>query len=171
VDANTNKEYKWYAVYTKSRSEKKVANLLSREHIEVYLPLKKSLRQWSDRKKLIEEPLIRSYVFVKISEKEYYSVLNTPGVIKYVSFEGKAAPIGEWQIIALRKVVAGANDYELSSENYKKGHKVKITSGAMAGVTGEVVEIRGNKKFIIRIDHIGYSILLNLHKETSISKV
>jgi transcriptional antiterminator RfaH len=171
VDANKTREYKWYAVYTKSRTEKKVAGLLLREKIEVYLPLKKTLKQWSDRKKWVEEPLIRAYVFIKISEKEYYTALNTPGVLKYVTFDGKAAPIAEWQIIALQKVIEGIDDYELSSEVFKKGNKVKITSGSMAGVIGEIVETRGNKKFIIRIEHIGYSILLNLHKETSIIKV
>jgi len=166
-----NKEYKWYAIYTKSRTEKKVACLLQREQIEFYLPLKKTLRQWSDRKKWVEEPLIRSYVFVKISEKEYYRVLNTPGVMKYVTFDGKAAPIAEWQIIALHKVVEGIDDYELSSEVFKKGNKVRITTGPMTGILGEIIEIRGNKKFIIRIEPIGYSILLNLHKETGIIKI
>jgi transcriptional antiterminator RfaH len=171
VDSKINRENKWYAVYTKSRNEKKVASLLQKELIEFYLPLKKTLHQWSDRKKWVEEPLIRSYVFVKISEKEYYKVLNTPGVLKYVTFDGKAAPIAEWQIIALQKVVLGIADYEISSKEFKKGNQVKITSGSMTGVIGEILEIRGNKKFIIRIEHIGYSILLNLHKGTSIINV
>jgi transcriptional antiterminator RfaH len=171
VEVIRTKEYKWYAIYTKSRTEKKVASLLQREHIEVYLPLKKTLKQWSDRKKWVEEPLIRSYVFVKISEKEYYNVLNTPGAMKYVTFEGKAAPIAEWQITSLQKVIASIDVYELSTETFEKGNKIKITSGALTGVYGEIIEIRGNKKFIIRIEHIGYSILLNLHKETSIIKV
>jgi transcriptional antiterminator RfaH len=171
VEVIRNKEYKWYAIYTKSRTEKKVANLLKREHIEAYLPLKKTLKQWSDRKKWVEEPLIHSYVFVKISEKEYYTVLNIPGTLRYVSFEGKAASIAEWQISALKKVVEGNDDYELSTEIFEKGNKIQITSGTLAGIYGEIIEIRGNKKFIIKIEHIGYSILLNLQKETNIIKV
>jgi len=171
IEHKINTDYKWYAIYTKSRTEKKVAALLLREQIEVYLPLKKTLRQWSDRKKWVEEPLIRSYVFVKISEKEYYAALNTPGAMKYVSFGGKAAPIAEWQINALQQIVAGIDDYELSTEVFEKGNKIQITSGPMTGVFGEIIEIRGNKKLIIRIEQIGCSILLNLHKETGIIKV
>ncbi len=167
----TNNEHKWYALYTKSRAEKKVADLFKRDQVEFYLPLKKTLRQWSDRKKWVEEPLIHSYIFVRISEKEYYTILNTPGVVKYVTFEGKAAPIAEWQIEALQKVVANIDDYDLSTENYIKGHKVKITNGPMAGIIGEIIEVRGNKKLIIRIEPIGYSILLNLQKETGIIKL
>ena len=171
IEPKINTDYKWYAIYTKSRTEKKVAALLLREQIEVYLPLNKTLRQWSDRKKWVEEPLIRSYVFVKISEKEYYTVLNTPGALRYVTFGGKAAPIADWQIKALQHIVAGIDDYELSNEDFEKGNKIKITSGPMTGIFGEIIEIRGNKKLIIRIEQIGCSILLNLHKETSIIKV
>ncbi len=171
MDSIRNKEYNWYAVYTKSRTEKKVASLLLREQIEVYLPLKKTLRQWSDRKKWVEEPLIKSYVFVRISEKEYYTVLNIPGALRYVFFEGKAAPIAEWQIIALQKVVSGTIDFDISSEVYKKSDLITITSGTLKGISGEIIELRGNKKILIRIEQIGYSILLNLQKETSLIKV
>jgi len=171
IEHIANSNYKWYAIYTKSRAEKKVATFLLKEQIEVYLPLKKTLRQWSDRKKWVDEPLIRSYVFVRISEKEYYIALNTPGAMKFVTFGGKAAPIADWQIKALQQIVAGVDEYELSTEIFEKGNKIKITSGPMTGVFGEIIETRGNKKFIIRIEQIGCSILLNLHKETSIIKV
>jgi transcriptional antiterminator RfaH len=163
-----NKEYKWYALYTKSRVEKKLAELLQREKIETYLPLIKKLKQWSDRKKWVEEPLFRSYVFVRISEKEYYTVLNLPGVVKYVSFEGIAASVPDWQIDALNKIVSGKMTYELSSDHFKKGDFITITSGALKGISGEIIEQRGNKKFLIRIEPIGYSILLNLQEETGI---
>jgi len=160
------KEYNWYAIYTKPRAEKKVAALLKKEHIEVFLPLQKNLKQWSDRKKWVEEPLIRSYVFVKISEKEYYKVINIPGALKYVTFEGKAATIHEWQITALKKIASGVVDFELLKDKIKKGDTITITSGSLKGLKGEITEVRGNKKFLIRIEPIGYSILLNLQEET-----
>jgi len=83
----------WYAVYTRSRTEKQTQELLLRSGIEVYLPLVKNLKQWSDRKKWVEEPLFRSYLFVHISPAEYYDVLNIPGAVRYITFEGKAVAI------------------------------------------------------------------------------
>jgi len=72
---------KWYAVYTKSRTEKKLTGRLNEKGIESYLPLRKTLKQWSDRKKIVEEPLISSYVFVNIQNSRYYDVLNTQGAV------------------------------------------------------------------------------------------
>lgn len=155
-------EYNWYAAYTKSRNEKKVLALLQKENIEVYLPLQKKLKQWSDRKKWVEVPLFNSYIFVKISEKEYYNVLKTQGIVKYISFEGKAVPIPENQIFTLKKIVAENIDFEVSSEIFKKGDQIRIDSGSFAGIFGELIEVRENKKFLIRIEPIGYSLLIDM---------
>ena len=159
----TNLAYNWYAAYTKSRNEKKVLALLQKENIEVYLPLQKKLKQWSDRKKWVEVPLFNSYIFVKISEKEYYQVLQTPGIIKYISFEGKAVSIPENQILALQKIVEGNLNFEISSEIFKKGDQIRIDSGSFAGIYGELIEVRENRKFLIRIEPIGYSLLINMN--------
>jgi transcription antitermination factor NusG len=83
----------WYAVYTKPRSEKKLADLLNDKGIEAYLPMRRTLKQWSDRKKMVDEPLITSYVFVHVFRKNYFEVLNTPGAVKYIWFCGKPAVI------------------------------------------------------------------------------
>ena len=91
----------WYAVYTRSRSEKSLMELLKEKGIEAYVPLRKVIHQWSDRKRLVEEPLIRSYCFVKVSNKDYYEVLNTQGAVRYIWFSGKAASIPERQIDTL----------------------------------------------------------------------
>jgi transcriptional antiterminator RfaH len=82
---------KWYAVYTRSRFEKQVLKGLQDQGIEAYLPLIKTVRQWSDRKKTVEVPLFSSYVFVHIDRRFYDQVLQTMGVVKYISFEGKTA--------------------------------------------------------------------------------
>ena len=158
----TNLEYHWYAAYTKSRNEKKVLVLLQKENIEAYLPLQKKLKLWSDRKKWVEVPLFNSYIFVKISSKEYYDVLKTSGIVKFISFEGKAVPIPENQIQLLKKIVDLQIDYEISSEIFNKGEQIRINAGSFAGVFGEVIEIRENKKFLIRIDPIGYSLLIDM---------
>jgi transcriptional antiterminator RfaH len=152
----------WYAAYTNSRAEKKVLKELQKQGIEVYLPLQKKLRQWSDRRKWVEEPLIRCYIFVRIDIGNYYQVLNTTGVVRYITFEGKAVPIPEKQIDVLRKLVANEADVEVTSENFTPGDKVKVVSGPMHGLEGELVDFRGNRRVMIRIEHIGQQLLVSI---------
>lgn len=158
-----NLTYHWHAIYTKSRNEKVVAQLLKQRGINVYLPLQKKLRQWSDRKKWVEVPYINSYVFVKTSEKEYYDILNTQGVVRYVTFNGKAAPIPDWQIEAMQKIISAETSVVFSSHRFKKGEKVKIEMGALMGYEGEVVrDSDGKKKVAIRIGDIGVSMIVEM---------
>ncbi len=152
----------WYAAYTKSKFEKKVYSLLSEKSIEAFVPLQKQLRQWKDRKKWVEEPLIRSYVFVRISEKQYFHVLNTPGVVCFVTFSGRAAPIRDSEIEILKKITTTETDLELTSSELQPGDPVEIIAGKLIGITGELIEYKGNKKVIIKIDQIGYSLILNI---------
>ena len=155
--------YKWYALYTKSRAEKSVFGRLEEQQIETFLPLQKKLKKWSDRKKWVEVPYINSYVFVKVSEKEYYDVLNTLGAVRYVTFEGKAAPIPDWQIDAMKKIVNSDKIFHFSSQHFRKGENLIIESGALAGYAGEVVrDSDGKKKVLIRIDQIGYSMVVEM---------
>ena len=79
----------WYAVYTKPGSEKKLADRLNEKGIEAYLPMRRTLKQWSDKKKMVDEQLITSYVFVHVFQKNYLTELNTPGAVKYIRFCGK----------------------------------------------------------------------------------
>lgn len=153
--------YHWYALYTRSRNEKKVYAQLLEQEIEAFLPLETKICQWSDRKKKVEEPMIRSYVFVKASEKEYYDVLNTLGAVRYVTFEGKAASIPEWQIDAMRKMIEYKEDHYFTGEHFKKGDLVEITEGPLCGYEGEIVhDSKGAKKVIIRINNIGYAMVV-----------
>ena len=97
------RNYRWYAIYTRSRSEKKLYKELLDKGVESYLPLKKELRVWSDRKKWVESPLFTSYVFVKVSEREYYDAISSHWAVRYVCFEGRAVPIPDSQIESLKK--------------------------------------------------------------------
>ena len=154
--------YNWYALYTFPRFEKKVAERLVERKIEAYLPLQKKLRKWKDRKKWIEEPLIRSYVFVKVSELEYYDALNIEGAVRYISFSGKAASIPEWQIIAMQKLLNTDHEIIISAKVFKPGSAIRITSGVLAGFDGELVSYMGKKRVLIRIFQIGQSLIVTL---------
>ena len=97
--------YYWLAIYTKARAEKKVYEELRLKGIEAYLPLRKELRQWSDRKKWVETPVIHSYVFVHIPMTDYRKVFESKGVVSYVSYKGKAVIIPGREIEAMRRTV------------------------------------------------------------------
>lgn len=148
--------YLWHAIYTKSRAEKRLYKELCSKRIECYLPLKKQLRQWSDRSKWVEEPLLRSYLFVKVSEREYYDVINSNYAVRYVTFGGKAVPIPEKQILTLQLFLENENQkVDLSHENLEKGEMVEVVGGPLKGVQGEIIQIRGKNRIVIRFDSLG----------------
>lgn len=138
--------------------------------IETFLPLQKRMKQWSDRKKLVEEPLLRSYIFVRITEKDYFRVLGTPGVVRYVSFEGKAAPIPDRQIDTLKMLIGEQVDIEVLEQDIAPGEKVEIEMGTMRGFEGELVRIAGENKVVIRIEHVTHSLLVTLPSHYVVKK-
>lgn len=153
----------WYAVYTKSRAEKKVKIELEIKGITHYLPLKKFQRQWSDRKKWVETPLISGYIFVYISPTEYDEVLKTDGVVCYVCFEGKAAIIHKQQIENIKKLLQLQDQkIKLSRENFEKGDKIEIISGLLVGTKGKLIDFKGKKKVAIELNQLNISFLFEL---------
>lgn len=155
-------ENPWYAVYTKSRYEKRLAELLREKGIEAYVPLRKVVRQWSDRKKLVAEPLIRSYCFVRPGPKEYYEVLNTEGAVRYVWFSGKPAPIPNKQIDILKVLTGSDVDVEVLPGSLLKGSSVRVNAGPLAGVIGELVSIAGKHRVLIKIDHLDQVLTISI---------
>ena len=158
-----NNTYKWYAVYTDSRAEKKVLQELMKKDIDCYLPLKIEKKQWSDRIKVVENPLIRGYIFVNVSNREYYDVLITRGARRYVCFEGNPTAIPENQIKDLKQFIECLNtEVEVTSERITKGTFVKIVSGPLCGVSGEVVDIRGKRSIVLRFNNLGFCVHADL---------
>jgi transcription antitermination factor NusG len=154
---------RWYAVYTKSRAEKKVLSELEFLGIDAYLPLTKQLRQWSDRKKWVEVPLISGYVFVFIGIKEHDMVLNIPGVAAYVRFEGKAAIIPDSQIDLIRRMLFQPDlSVEVVHERPLAGDKVEVTSGAMVGLRGTLLNYRGKQRVVVEISQMNLSLIIEL---------
>lgn len=158
----TESVFLWYAIYTAPKAEKKVAERLQEKHIEVYLPLRRELKQWSDRKKWVDEPVFRSYLFVRIEEKDYFNVLNTLGVVKYVSFGGKAAVIPDRQIDTLKRLMLENIDFEVAEAHIPRGSPIRVNAGPMIGLYGELVEYHNDSRVVIRIDYISQAILVNI---------
>ncbi len=155
-------EARWYAAYTKPRSEKKALARLQEVGIESYLPLQKRLKQWSDRKKMVEEPLFRSYIFVRITQKDYYNVLNTFGIVRYITFEGKAVPIPKNQIDLIKSLLEQNVEVDAVEEKLELGAKVEVKFGSLIGLIGELTEHKGKQKVIVRLEHISHSLLVTL---------
>jgi transcription elongation factor/antiterminator RfaH len=154
----------WYALYTRSRLEKRTEKLLAEKGIQVYLPLQKRFRQWSDRKKWVYEPLFRSYVFVYISKDEYSKVVKTEGVVRFVTFEGEAARIPPQQIKAVKHYEKTGEDLEDKPAQYTVGDKVVVTRGPMKGLEGMLVEHTGKKRVRVEIHGINKSLFIKLRK-------
>jgi len=157
------KQIKWHVVYTRSRAEKKVHEELTIRNIESFLPLQKKLRQWKDRKKWVEMPLLPGYCFVHISRKEYDKVLQTNNVVGYVRFDGKAAVIPDDQIYALKQMITQFDvEVDVSEKNFRKGKKIEIIAGPLMGIRGELIAQRGKNRFVVRIMQINTTFSVEL---------
>ncbi len=157
-------EKKWYAIYTKSRTEKKVASDLEASGIEIYLPLLKILRQWSDRKKWVEVPLFSCYLFVHISERDYPEVLKTNGVVRFITFRNKRIPIPDQQIEAVRAYLDEDDPVKLNETNFQPGDFVEVIRGQMLGLTGTLVQVKGKQRVLVEIAGIGQKLIINISK-------
>jgi transcriptional antiterminator RfaH len=159
-----NAETKWYAIYTRPRAEKLVYQRLVEEHIETFLPLQKTYRMWSDRKKLIEKPLLSSYIFVKTNKKAFLKVYKVSGVVKFVSFEGQPVSIPQRQIDNLRLLINSDAEIEVTTEKLSQGDNVVVTNGALIGLTGELIRIGSKNRVVVRIDRLDQNLILKIPK-------
>lgn len=159
----TSGEYFWHALYVKSRAEKKALNDLQTKNIEAFLPLQKKLRQWSDRKKWVEMPLIPGYLFVKVSRKEYDLALQSTHIVTYVRFEGTAAIIPERQIDYLKLLLKQDNlDIEIVSEKLEPGQTIEVIAGPLIGLRGKLIKRHGKNTVAIELENIGHSALVEI---------
>ena len=151
-------ERKWYAIYTKPRWEKKLAERLEEKRIEHYLPMVKTLKLWSDRKKWVQEPLFKSYIFVHVSQDEYLSAIQTPGAVKYITFERKAVSIPDIQIEAIRSFIDSGEDLFTDFPDMKVGDRVVVIRGPLKGLEGTLVEFQQKHRVRIMIEGIRQSL-------------
>jgi transcription antitermination factor NusG len=160
-----NNQTHWYLLYTNPRAEKKVAVELQHKGYDVFLPLQRTLKVWSDRKKWVEEPLFKSYLFIQTQlEANFYNIQNTPGVVKFISFQSTPAIVDPREI-NLVKMLLGENidiSQEESSEPWQAGEEVSIISGPLLGTQGKLISTRTGNKMLIEILSIKQSILVSI---------
>ena len=153
----------WYVFYTKSRHEKKVKELLERRGYEVFLPMQKVMRQWSDRKKKVEVPLFNSYIFVNTEAHQIQEVVQIPGISWNIRHNGKPAILHEKEIdIIERFLKSGLLLNTQSLEKLETGDQVKVIDGPLRGMVGSLVATAEGNKFMVALDSIGQSLRVTL---------
>ena len=153
---------KWIAVYTKSRHEKVVIQKLENKNIEAYCPIFKERRQWSDRKRWVEFPLFRSYVFAKIELKNSLYILQAMGVHHIIKFQGNISIIPNEIIQNIKNMIGGGFRVE-QVEYFVKGDEVIVADGPLKGMEGIVVKIKNENKLVLKVAAIQQAIAVQIH--------
>ena len=135
---------KWYVVYTKARNEKKTALILEKSGIDVYCPIVKEVRQWTDRKKTVEVPLFSSYLFVHLAPKERELVYAAPGVVRYLFWLNRPAIVKDQEIETLKSWLSG-EVLAAKVQTLKAGDCLSISQGPFKGKDGVIQNINANR--------------------------
>lgn len=157
----------WYALYTKPRHEFKAEEQLNVNGIITYMPSVTKVKQWSDRKKKVTEPILRGYIFIYANESERLLALEQNSVIRCVSDHGRPAIIPDWQINNLKKMLEYKANYFIQ-EGLVTGTKVEITQGPFTGVVGIVQSSSEGKTIAVTIELLNRSVIAYLSKESVI---
>lgn len=161
---------KWFALYTKPRHEFKALEQINALDITTYLPTTTVIKQWSDRKKKITEPLFKSYIFINADELERNQALTCDAVLKTIFFNGKPAVIPDWEIENLKQILNNADKVTVFN-GIVKGTKVEIASGPMIGLEGVVSKVSKNEQTLaVSIEMLNRSVIVTLPALTVIKK-
>ena len=158
-------ERKWLVVKTKANAEKKVAERLALKKLEVYLPMYTTVKQWSDRKKKVQKPLISSTVFVHISEEERERLWSVVGVSGMLYYLGKPAVVRDEEILILQQMLQeGIYESVELGTTFIEGQEVEITGGDFKGLRGIVQEEVNAQKVVIALKGMGAQVVFTLKK-------
>jgi transcription antitermination factor NusG len=160
----------WFALYTKPRWEKKVHRALTQLGFESYCPLNKVRRKWSDRIKVVEEPLFKSYVFVHVEDAMRPEVRYVDGVLNFVYWNKKPAVVKDEEIVAIKRFLSEYDDVEVKTMDVQPADEVVISAGVMMGAKGRVLRVMGNNIIEVRIESLGFILTAKFDKK-AIAKV
>lgn len=156
------KDVHWYALYTRPRHERRVDQQLREKEIVSFLPMRKILKQWSDRKKWIEEPLFRCYLFIHADPSDRLRALQTYGIVRMVSFQGKPAVVQDKEIDIIQRIIDEDPGVEALSR-FTIGDQVEVVSGPLRGLKGQLESIQNERRLIVTIPSIQQSLRFNIH--------
>lgn len=155
----------WYVLYTSPRAEKQVKDRIAIQGIEVWLPLHRAPRVWSDRVKIVEVPLFNSYIFVKCKEHELRDLLKIYGVARIVYYNGKPAIIRQKEIDAIKEFLEQA-----SNRTLLVGDEVEILSGALKSKSGKVTKIKKNY-LVLYLEQMGATVSVDLTEVAPVKRL
>jgi transcription antitermination factor NusG len=170
MDSINTPEKKWFALYTKPRNEFKAEVQLNDISVENYLPTLTTLKQWSDRKKKVTDPLFRGYIFIHSNEKERLLAVEQKAIVKTICFNGKPSTIPDWQIESLRKLLTETLDVVISN-NIETGAMVKIIDGPFRDVIGVVTAQQEESWLSVSVELIHRSVKVRLPKDSVIKYI
>ncbi len=156
-------EMKWYVLYTKSRCEKKVAGILTKRGIDNYCPLNRVVRQWSDRRKMVYEPLFSSYVFVRLLVSDINKIKQTTtDIVNFVYWLGQPAVVRDDEIESIRQFMGEYSNVKLEKISVNINDHVRIMSGPLVNSFGQIKEIQNNK-VRLHLPTLGYSAVAEIN--------
>lgn len=148
----------WFVLYVQSRKERKVAEMLKELKVEVYCPHIKEIRQWSDRKKTVETPLFKSYVFVRLADKDRHVVFGVPGVLRYLFWLGRPAIVREDEICTIKKWLEEDEVEEFTLSKLIPGDELHIKNGILKNQKAVIQEVGKTR---IRLVLSGLGVVVN----------
>jgi transcription antitermination factor NusG len=151
----------WYVLYVKPRSEKKTTDALAALGLQVYVPTQRLLRQWKDRKKWLEVPLFNGYIFIKIAEKQRNLVFQEKNVLKYVRLGSEYAQVSDSEMERIRTISRSLTEVvmiEKTKKNALIGKRVRVISGLLVGLEGEIVA--ENNQTVLRVEIAGLGCMM-----------
>jgi transcription antitermination factor NusG len=152
---------RWYAVYTRSRHEKSVADLLERKQVETFLPLYDTMRRWKNGDHRVQLPLFPGYAFVRIALRDRLHVLKVPGVVKLVGFDGNPVALEDAEVDSLREALSAG--VKAKPHPYLTiGRRVRVTAGPLAGREAILLRRRGSVRVVLSLDLIQRSMMVEL---------
>lgn len=152
----------WYVLYTKSRCEKKVADFLTKRNVENYCPLNRVYKQWSDRKKMVTEPLFNSYVFIHACEEELNNIKKlTNNIVNVVYWLGKPAIIRKEEIEQIRYFLNEYSNVSIEKQPVRMNEMVRIIKGPFRNLEGTVAAIKNNM-LVLSLPTLGYKIMADV---------
>ncbi len=166
----TSENPRWYVFYVHSRKEKVANDLLNLYGFRTYLPLERKLKETKNRKRWVEEPLFKSYIFVKIRRNQLYDVLQTTYITTYVKFEGEPATVREEDLLFIKRMLITQTSFEIVSGQMEVGKEVTLKTGPFKGFKGNVAEIRGKNSIVVQLTQLNSNIVISLKDIEEVEK-
>lgn len=151
----------WFVYYTYPKAERAIKRELERGDYEVFLPLQKINKQWSDRIKQLEVPLFPNYIFIRSKKSEIYSIIKHPKIVKYISFEGRPGILKDEEVLIIKKLANCSSKIEIDT-SITTGDKVRIKSGPLEGLYGTLIEKKNGMRFGIKLNELNHTISVEI---------